>query len=272
MHGPLVDTHCHLMADAFAADRGEVVARARAAGLTACVVVAVDHKSAVEALDLARLHPGWAFATAGLHPTETAVTDPEAWQAVREQLASGGFVAVGESGLDDYHDRVPLELQAVSLHRHVRAALELDLPVILHCRDAFERLISELAAYAGSALRGVLHCYTGGAHDLERLLQLGLHIGVGGVSTFRANVALREVLREVPEDRLLLETDAPWLAPMPVRGRRNEPAFVAHIAERLAAVRNVQPEALAALTTRNAAALFGLDRTDAPAAPATAGC
>ncbi|MHC5209654.1 MAG: TatD family hydrolase [Planctomycetota bacterium] len=255
----LVDTHCHLTAHAFAADRDAVVERARAAGLAACVVVAVDDDSALEALELSERHAGWAHATAGLHPTEAAVTDDDAWHRVEELLSSGRFAAVGETGLDDYHDRIPMEQQVRSLHRHVRASLALSLPVILHCRDAFERLIAELEAYTGTPLRGVVHCYTGTAHDLDRLLAMDLHIGIGGIATYKANSALRDVVREVPANRLLVETDAPWLAPMPVRGRRNEPAFVAHVAERLAAERNIELTTLAEHTTANAAALFGLD-------------
>jgi TatD DNase family protein len=261
----LVDTHCHLTAGAFSPDREVVVARAREAGLAACVVVAVDDRSALQALELARRHPGWAYPTAGLHPTEAAVADDDAWLRVQELLGSRQFVAVGETGLDDYHDNIPMERQVIALHRHVRAALDHALPVILHCRDDFERLIAELAPYAGAPLRGVLHCYTGTAHDLERLLAYGLHIGVGGVATFKANGALRAVLREVPDDKLLVETDAPWLAPMPVRGRRNEPAFVSHVADRLAADRHVEPAVLAGYTSENAAVLFGLDLSGAMA-------
>jgi TatD DNase family protein len=258
MPARFVDTHCHLTADAFDLDRDAVVARAREAGLAACVVVAVDDEDARRALEIARRLPGWAFPTAGLHPTERAVADEGAWRRVEALLASGRFVAVGESGLDDHHHTIPMERQVDALHRHVRASLDLGLPVILHCRDAFERLTAELAAYAGAPLRGVLHCYTGTARDLERVLALGLHVGVGGVATFKANDALRDVVREVPGDRLLVETDAPWLSPMPVRGRRNEPAHVAHVAERLAALFGVAVPVLAELTTANAAALFGL--------------
>ena len=222
------------------------------------MVVAVDAASAEAAAELAAGQPGWAVATAGVHPTEAAVADADEWRRVEELLGSGRFRAVGETGLDDFHKDVPLTAQRPSLHRHVEAALACDLPVILHCRDAFPALHDELRRYAGSPLRGVLHCFTGGAADAERLLALGLHLGVGGVSTYKPNAELRATLRAAPLDRLLLETDAPWLAPQAVRGKRNEPAFVAHVAAALAADRGLELPELAAATTANAEALFGL--------------
>ena len=255
---PLVDTHCHLTVEAFGADRGAVVERARAAGVAACVVVALDAASALEAAALAEALPGWAVPTAGVHPTQPAVADTDEWRRVEELLASGRFRAVGETGLDDYHEEVPLADQVPSLHRHVEAALEHDLPVILHCRDAFPALHAELGRYAGAPLRGVLHCFTGAEEDARRLITLGLHLGVGGVSTYKPNGALRAALRSVPLERLVLETDSPWLAPQAVRGQRNEPAFVAHVAATIAADRGLDLPAFAARTTANASALFGL--------------
>ena len=254
----LVDTHCHLAFEAFDTDREAVVGRARAAGVGACVVVGVDQPSSEAALSLSRALPGWAAATAGIHPTESDVTDPARWPPLRELLAGGGFAAVGETGLDDFHHRTPLDAQAESLHRHVRAALELRLPVVLHCRDAFPRLLEELQRWRGAGLRGVLHCFTGGPAEAERLINLGLHLGIGGAATYKPNSALREAVRATPAERLVLETDAPWLAPQPVRGRRNEPAFVAHVAACLADDRGADRAAFAAQTSSNARTLFGL--------------
>jgi TatD DNase family protein len=254
----LVDTHCHLAAEAFDPDRGAVTARARVAGVAACVVVGVDAASSEAALRLADEFPGWAFASAGIHPTEAQVTDPGRWPAIRELLGSSRFVAVGETGLDDFHRRTPLDAQAASLHRHVTAALELDLPVILHCRDAFPRLLAELQRWRGAGLRGVLHCFTGGPAEAEALLELGLHLGLGGAATYKPNATLRAAVRAAPLERLVLETDAPWLAPQAVRGRRNEPAFVAHVADALAADRGVGRAEFAARTSAAARALFRL--------------
>jgi TatD DNase family protein len=254
----LVDTHCHLAFEAFAADRQAVVERALAAGVRACVVVGVDQASSEAALRLAREQPGWAHATAGIHPTEPDVADARRFAAVRELLASGAFVAVGETGLDAFHDRTALDDQAASLQRHLQAAVELDLPAVIHCRDAFGPLLDQLERWRGSGLRGVLHCFTGAALDAERLVGLGLHLGLGGAATYRANAGLRDAVRGVPASRLVLETDAPWLAPLPRRGRRNEPAFVAHVAECLAADRGADVAAFAAATSASARNLFRL--------------
>jgi TatD DNase family protein len=260
---PLVDSHCHLAFQAFDPDREAVIARAREAGLVGCVAVAVDAASAEAARALARRHPGWLVATAGLHPTEEAVADPDELQAVEALLASGDFAAVGETGLDAHHDCAPLEVQEHSLTRHLELSLELDLPVVLHCREAFAPMARALLPFRGRPLRGVLHCFTGCEDDLAPLLEAGLHIGVGGIATYKRNDALRAAVRAVPRERLLLETDAPWLAPQAVRGKRNEPAYVAHTAAFLADDLGLPLEELAATTTANARALFGLDGTAA---------
>jgi TatD DNase family protein len=267
----LVDTHCHLALEAFDADREAVVGRARQAGVAACLVVGIERLSSEAALALARTLPGWAFATAGIHPTEADVADEARWPAVRELLASGAFVAVGETGLDQWHRRTEPEAQVASLHRHVQAALDLDLPVILHCRDAFPRLLAELERWREAGLRGVLHCFTAGEAEAARLVELGLHVGVGGAATYKPNAALRAAVRSVPDERLVLETDAPWLAPVPVRGRRNEPAFVAHVAECLADDRGADRAVFAARTSRNARTLFRLPPPGAEPTPPRGG-
>ncbi len=254
----LVDTHCHLDFDSFDDDRDEVLDRARQAGLVRCVAVAVDIPSAERSLALSRATDGYLVATVGLHPNEESAGDPAALDRVEELARTGAFVAIGETGLDTYRDDVPLERQVDSLRRHLALALDLDLPVILHCRDAFEPLAAVLAESAGASLRGVLHCYTGTRTELPALLEAGLHIGAGGIATFKNSHELRAALDEVPDERLLLETDAPFLAPAPMRGKRNEPAFVAHTATYLAERRGLTTERLGEITTDNAVALFGL--------------
>ncbi len=255
----LVDTHSHLGFDAFDEDRADVVARARLAGVLACLAVAVDAPSARRALALQDETGGWAVPTAGIHPNEQAVTTPDAFAEIDDLARSGRVCAVGETGLDLYWDDVPLAAQVASLDRHLRLALDTGLPVVLHCRDAFPELREAVGHFAGGGLRGVVHCFTGTAADVEWIIEAGLHVGVGGVTTFKANGALREAVGHVPDERLLLETDAPFLAPMPMRGRRNEPAFVAHTAGHLAAERGREPAEIAELTTVNAQELFRLE-------------
>jgi len=254
---PLVDTHCHLAFSAFDEDRSEVLDRAKEAGLVGCVAVAVDALSARQALALANAEPGFIHATAGIHPTEEAVADPAEFPLVRELLKSEQFVAVGETGLDAFHECAPLDVQRDAMVQHLDIALELDLPVVLHCRDAFPELLTALESYRGEGLRGVLHCFTGGHSERDALVSLGLHIGIGGIATYKPNSDLREVVREIPDERLLIETDAPWLSPVPMRGRRNEPAFVAHVAARLSEERQQPLAEFAEQCTANARALFG---------------
>lgn len=255
---PLVDSHCHLAFSAFSEDRAEVLSRAREAGLVACVAVSVGPDSARQALELARQEPGFVHATAGVHPTEDEVSDPGAFDAVAELIRSGDFVAVGETGLDAHHQRTSMDDQRAALDKHLRLAMDTDLPVILHCREAFAELRSALQPYRGAPLRGVLHCFTGEVGDVFPLLECGLHIGAGGIATFKPRDDLRAALRAVPDEQLLIETDAPWLAPVPRRGRRNEPAYVAHVAACLAEDRGMPLRAFAELTTENARQLFGL--------------
>ncbi len=252
----LIDSHCHLTFDSFDDDREDVIRRAREAEVVGCLVVAVDAASARLGRDLSRSLDGFCAPTVGIHPNDGSARDAGAFRQIEDLAASGAFVAVGETGLDTYRDHVALSDQVASLERHLRLALDANLPVVLHCRDAFDTLSSVIAAHPG--VRGVLHCYTGGPRDIVPLLEAGLHIGVGGIVTFKSSHALREALAQVPDERLLVETDAPFRAPMPVRGRRNEPASVRHVAEYLAPMRGLDLEELAALTTTNARDLFGL--------------
>lgn len=255
----LIDTHSHLAFEAFDADRDEVIQRAREAGLVGCLAVAVDPASARRAAELAADQPGWVHPTAGLHPTEDAVGDPDSLAEITALLEAGGFAAVGETGLDDYHDRVPLPRQAEAFAAHLELAVRLDLPAVIHCRDAFDPLLEVLASFDGRGLRGVLHCFTGDASQAERLLDAGLHLGFGGITTFKPRGDLRAIATTTPLERVLIETDAPWLAPVPHRGRRNEPSYVRHVAERLAAERGMSLADYAAATTANARSLFGLE-------------
>ncbi len=232
--------------------------RAKEAGVIACLAIAVDSKTAADALLLAESHPGVVFPTAGLHPTEHACGQPDELARVSDLLESGQFVAVGETGLDAYHDTIPMDVQISSLRHHITLSLDQDLPVILHCRDAFDEILGVVQQFGGSTLRGVLHCFTGTMAHMESLVSAGLHIGFGGIVTFKPRSDLRDIARKCPIERLLVETDAPWLAPVPMRGHRNEPAFVVHTARCVAETRREDFGQFAQQTTQNASDLFGL--------------
>lgn len=252
----LFDTHCHpLWRDAEDPAPAQIE-RARAAGVAALLCVATDAPSARAARALAQSLPDFVAASAGLHPNDAG--DAAALEGILEEIAglarAGGFAAIGETGLDFFRDRAAPDLQARSLLFHLDLARELDLPVILHCRAAAAPLAEILEARA--PLRGVMHCYSEGPEMVGRFLACGLHVSFAGNLTYPKSTALREACALVPRERLLVETDAPFLAPQPKRGQPNEPAFIRFTLEALAAARGELPEDTARLTFDNACALF----------------
>lgn len=249
-----IDSHAHTNFDAFDADRGEVYARARAAGVSAIIEVGVGLEGSRAALRRAQVEP-MVRASAGLHPTGLARWEQE-WEEFEALVRGGEFVAVGECGLDYHWMKSEKAVQRRAFERQVSLAREVDLPFIVHCRDAEEEVVALLRG-AGYG-RGVVHCFGGSTAQAEALLALGLNLSFCGNVTFPKNRPLAEAAQVVPLDRLLLETDCPFLAPVPRRGRRNEPAYVAHTAAFLAALHGVTVERLAEATTRNAHLFFAL--------------
>jgi TatD DNase family protein len=258
----LVDSHCHLADPAFDPDRPAVLARARAAGVEGIVCVADDVAASERCRQLAQTHPAATdaaprlVATAGLHPHHASEFDDATALALDRLLAGSRVVAVGETGLDYHYDRSPRDMQRAAFAWHLARAAATGKPVIVHSREADEdtaRLLME----APAGLAGVLHCFSAGRPVLEAALARGLCVSWSGMITFR-NWDAEWALKAVPDDRLLVETDAPYLAPVPHRGKRNEPAFVAATAARLAELRGTTPELLAELTAANAHRLFRL--------------
>jgi TatD DNase family protein len=250
----LVDTHCHLDDPRFDPDRDEVIRRAWDAGLVGLVIVGADPDRWSVARRIAAAEPRVRLAL-GLHPHEASSGDSALWRSlegVGDELA-----AVGEIGLDYHYDRSPREVQREVFALQLRLARRLGRPVILHEREAAEDVVAALEEVAPVA--GVWHCFSGGPDLAARAVGLGLHLGFGGLVTFRRGTeALQAAAATCPLGRLLLETDAPYLAPHPLRGRRNEPAFVAHTARFVAGLRGAEPDSLAAAATANARGLFGL--------------
>ena len=254
----VIDTHAHLDEDAFSVDRDEIVARAAAAGVAAVITIGTTADSSRRAVELARQYPN-VFAAVGIQPNYTAAAQPGDWEIIEQLAREPKVVAIGETGLDRYWDYAPLELQQDYFTRHVELARSLDLPFVVHCRDAEAEVVAQLREFsAAGPLSGVMHSFTGDVDTMRACLELGLHISFAGMLTYKKNDALRAVAAEVPLDRLLVETDAPYLAPAPMRGKRNEPAYVVHTARCLAEVRGLPPEELLEHTARNARALFRL--------------
>ncbi|HEU4565562.1 MAG TPA: TatD family hydrolase [Gemmatimonadaceae bacterium] len=252
-----VDSHAHLADPAFDADRDAVIARAREAGAAAVVCIGESLAAAGRARTLAAAHPGFLFFTAGVHPHDAAGFDPVAdADGIRAELRAGA-VAVGECGLDYHYDHSPRERQIAAFEAQLQLARESGRPVVVHTREAEDDTSAIVARAGAEGVRGVLHCYTG-SHALARVaLDAGWYVSLSGIVTFRKWTD-EALLRLVPDDRLLVESDAPYLAPVPNRGRRNEPAYVPRTIERIAAARGTDPAALARLTAGNARRLFGL--------------
>jgi TatD DNase family protein len=258
---PYFDTHTHLDQQDFETDRGETIARARQAGVETMLCVAATADSSQAAIRLAEQYS--IFAAVGIHPNSTAEAGPDDWNRVVAMIEHPRVVALGETGLDRYWDFAPLSLQQEYFERHLQLARQHDLPVLIHCRDAAADLMPMLrAAAAGGPIRGVLHAFSGDADWAAECLALGLFISFAGNVTYsnKKFESLRAAAKTIPDDRLLIETDSPYLVPQIFRGKqkRNEPANVVHTAAFLAELRGVPVEQLAAATTANALRLFGL--------------
>jgi TatD DNase family protein len=255
----LIDTHAHLDDEQFREDLPEVLRRAAAAGVRRVVTVATTAASSAACAALAEQHPEL-LATVGIQPNNVAGAAPDAWDEVVRLVRRGRVVAVGETGLDRHWHDTPFPQQEDYFARHLELARAHNLAVVIHCREAEADVVRMLRAdyERHGPVRAVMHSFTGDAATAEACLAMGLHLSFAGMVTYKNAQALREVAARVPLDRLLVETDSPYLAPVPVRGKRNEPTYVAHTAACLASVRGVEPAAVAEHTTRNARALFGL--------------
>ena len=259
----LIDSHAHLQLPEFDADRGAVLERARRAGVKAIVNIGIDLATSRASLEIARREPD-VFTSLGIHPNAGAKADSEADLAEIEALAADPkVVAIGEIGLDYYRDRTPPARQRESCLQQLELADRLDLPVVIHCRDAHPEMLPLLADWvrgAGShhTRRGVIHCFSGSPAQAEAYIELGFYISLPGTVTFKSAVLAAAVARQIPLERLLVETDAPFLAPQPYRGRRNEPAYVKLVAARIALIRGDSPEKVGAACAANTIDLFRL--------------
>ena len=257
-----IDSHAHLADAAFDEDRDAVIARSREAGAAGIVSIGESIAAADRAAGIAASHPRFVYHTAGIHPHDAAdFDDVRDVEAIRRHMAQGA-VAVGECGLDYHYDHSPRDAQRHAFECQLRLAKELDRPVVVHSRAADSDMQAMIGAAADSGVRGVLHCFTGPHAVAEVALSAGWFISFSGIITFKKwdDVAL---LRLVPDDRLLVESDSPYLAPVPFRGKRNEPAFVPRTIERLASVRACDADALAEASADNARRFFGLAVPDA---------
>jgi TatD DNase family protein len=257
----VIDSHCHLADDAFAQDSAQVIDRARAAGLTGalCILAADNHTEVERAGPLSEAWRALRFGI-GVHPHQAgafAGREDDVVTLVRSTIAAVPHArALGEIGLDYHYDFAPKDVQQAVFRLQIQLARELDLPVIIHTREAEDDTIGILQQESGGHLQGVMHCFTGTRHLAEQALALGMHISFAGIVTFPKGANVREIVPLVPADRLLCETDSPYLAPAPFRGKRNEPAWVSRVAEELATLRSVPVADLIGRIEANFDALF----------------
>ena len=253
----LVDTHCHLDMESYGNDLGEVLARAVSARVSRIVTVGIDLESSRRAVALANRHSG-VSAAVGVHPHHAATCNAEDLEEIEALCRQPKVVAVGEIGLDLHYDFSPLRQQVECFSRQIELARTLRLPVIIHDREAHKEILEILGGFGILPGGGVMHCFSGDIALAGEVMALGYHISVPGVVTFSKAEMLREAVRRVPLDRLLLETDGPYLAPEPRRGRRNEPALLLFTASRVAELKEVSLDELAEATSANATRLFNL--------------
>jgi TatD DNase family protein len=251
------DSHAHLADEAFAGDRDAVIERARDAGAAGIVCIGESIEQANESARIAATHPGFVAFTAGIHPHDAAAFNAESDIPELERLLDAGAVAIGECGLDYHYDNAPREMQRAAFAAQIDLARRYGRPVVVHTRDADDDTTALVRAAGREGVMGVLHCFTGSIALARTALDAGWYVSFSGIVTFR-NWTGDDVVRSIPDDRILVESDAPYLAPVPNRGRRNESAWVALTAARVAAVRGTDPDVLGRQAARNTRRLFGL--------------
>ncbi|NJB86318.1 TatD DNase family protein [Lewinella marina] len=255
----LIDTHTHLYSDKFAEDRSEMLERAWNSGVGMALLPAIDRSTHAAMLELEAACPDRCLAMIGLHPVSVGADYEEELAEVERYLKQRRWVAIGEIGMDLYWDKSFRAQQEDAFLRQCQWAIEYDLPISIHAREAIDNLLELIEGLNDPRLRGVFHCFTGDARQAARALDLGFYLGIGGVLTFK-NGGLEPVIRDFPKNRVLLETDSPYLAPTPHRGKRNETAYLPRIAEKMGEIWNLPTEEVGRITTDNARQLFDLDQ------------
>lgn len=254
----ITDSHAHLYLNAFDDDRHDVVRNAIAHNVRYMLLPNIDHDSIQPMMDLAKAFPENCFPMMGLHPTSVGKDYADQLETVKEWLKKEKFYAIGEMGIDLYWDKTYFPEQQEAFRIQAGLALEYDLPLVIHSRNSFDEIFALLDEVYQPGLRGVFHCFTGNLEQAEHIINLGFLLGIGGVLTYK-NSGLPEVLEKISLENIILETDAPFLAPAPFRGKRNESAYTVEVAKKLAEIKGLSLEIVAETTTRNAINLFGIN-------------
>lgn len=252
----LIDTHCHLYAKEFDHDIADTVARAVANEVVKFYLPAIDSTTLEAMLALEKKFPGKCIAMAGLHPCSVKGNYKEELKTIEDLLQQRKFAAIGEIGLDFYWDKSFQQNQYDAFHQQIEWALHYDLPIVIHSRESMQESIGIVREHQNGKLKGIFHCFSGSLEAAQEIIGLGFYLGIGGVLTYKKS-SLPEILKDINLEYLVLETDAPYLPPVPFRGKRNESSYLVNIAQKLAEVKGVNIEAIAAITTANAQKIFG---------------
>jgi TatD DNase family protein len=253
----LIDTHAHIYLEEFSNDIEEIVGRAREKGVDRILMPAIDSTTHAAMLRLEEAHPSLFISMMGLHPCSVKDNYLEELKIVEDQLSRRKFVAIGEIGLDFYWDISFKDKQYDAFNRQVEWALQQDIPVAIHSRNATDECIKVVKEHQRGKLKGVFHCFSGTLKQAQKIIEAGFYLGIGGVLTYK-NAGLDKVIKEIDPSHLILETDAPYLTPVPFRGKRNESSYLTYVLRKLADIRETNADAIAAITTQNAEKLFGL--------------
>ncbi|MEI9945564.1 MAG: TatD family hydrolase [Chitinophagaceae bacterium] len=251
----LVDTHAHIYSDEFNPDLNEMIIRAKDAGITSILMPAIDSGTHEKMLKLEENYPEFCRSMMGIHPCSVKENYLDELKNAQDYFLKRQFIAVGEIGLDFYWDLTYKEEQYDAFHRQIEWALHYDIPIAIHSREAMDECIKVVAEHQQGKLKGVFHCFNGNSQQAQQIIGLGFYLGIGGVLTFK-NSGLDKVMKEINLDRIVLETDAPYLAPVPFRGKRNECSYTKIVAQKLADIKEITIEEVAAITTSNAQKLF----------------
>jgi TatD DNase family protein len=255
----LIDTHCHLYDSAFEGDRDFMIQRALETGVHRFYLPAVDRQSETAMLDLEKRYPDICFAMQGLHPCSVKADVEESLRHVDKSLTGRAFAAVGEIGLDFYWDRSFEKQQYQAFHSQIECALHFDLPIVIHSRNSMEQTIGVVREHQKGNLKGIFHCFNDDEKFAREIVELGFYLGIGGTVTYK-NSKLPGVLKNIGIDHIVLETDAPYLPPVPYRGKRNESSYITHVAQKLAGIMEMSIEEVATVTTTNALNIFARKR------------
>ena len=251
----MIDTHTHLYSEEFDKDRAEMIARAKAAGVTRCFIPAIDSSYTERMFQLKNEYPDYVFLMNGLHPCNVKENYKEELTHVENLMPTHSFCAIGEIGIDLYWDKTFLKEQQEAFAWQIQLAKKHQLPIVIHCREAFEEVFEVLESEKGDDLFGIFHCFSGTEAQAHRAIGYGLHLGIGGVVTFK-NGNIDKFLRNINLKHIVLETDSPYLAPVPYRGKRNESAYIVQVADKLSDIYELPVDEIKRITTENATKIF----------------